>query len=88
MRGKMGASDPSTGKRGQQWREEYEIATSLLKCFLKDMKLKEATGYVARTNSLKCCASRRNSEQAPTRLFDNCANTSEQKSRSWLLTSW
>lgn len=72
MRREMEASDPSALRRGRQRREEYEIAMHLLKRFRKDLTLKDTTRYVARTNSLKCCANRSNSKQAPPRLFRNC----------------
>jgi len=61
------AHDPERSRRTSQWREECEIAKHVLGC-----SLREAPTFMARTNSLKCCANMPNSRQAPQRMFDNC----------------
>jgi hypothetical protein len=61
----------------QQYREEQEIVTHLLRPFYKkicqsDLKVEDIYKFYARTNSIKCCANRADSRQAPQRLFQNC----------------
>jgi hypothetical protein len=68
---------PGGTDRLQQYREEQEIVTQLLRPFYKricqsDLKVEDIYKFYARTNSIKCCANRAASRQAPQRLFQNC----------------
>ncbi len=66
----------ATSGRLQQYREEQEIATHLLRASHKhhrDLKWEDVHRFYARTNSIKCCANRTETHQAPPRLFAKTA---------------
>lgn len=68
---------PGGNERLQQYREEQEIVAHFLRPFYKkisqsDLKVEDIYRFYARNNSIKCCANRAASRQAPQRLFQNC----------------